>query len=181
VEKKHVKDLMVPLELYPTVTEDNTLLDTVMKFEEVQRRRDRTRQPYRAVLVVDKSGRVVGKLGQLGFLKALEPQRNILGDMGKLTVAGVSSEFISSMMNHYRFFQDSLSDLCLRARHIKVKDVMQPVTDSIDENATMGEAIYRIVTLQSLSLLVTRGEEIVGLLRLSDLCQEIAEEMKKCF
>ena len=180
MQAKLVKDLMVPLELYPVVSEESTLLDAVLKFEEVQKRRIRTRQPYRAVLVVDRNNKVVGKLGQLGFLKALEPQRNILGDMGKLAVAGVSSEFISSMMSHYRFFQDSLSDLCLRARHIKVKNVMQPVTDSIDENATMGEAIYKIVALQSLSILVTRGEEIVGLLRLSDLCQEIAEEMKKC-
>ena len=108
----------------------------------------------------------------------MEPQRAILGDMGKLAVAGVSSQFISSMMDHFRFFQDSLTDLCHHARHIKVKEVMQPVTENIDDNATFGEAIMKIVALQTLSILVTRGQEVVGVLRVSDLCQEVAQQMK---
>jgi CBS domain-containing protein len=173
-----VKDLMVSLEKYPVVSQEATLLDAILTLEEAMKGRDRRRQPYRAVLVEDENRKIVGKIGQLGFLKALEPQRNVLGDMGKLAVAGVSSEFIASMMSHFRFFQDSLSDLCLRARHIKVKDVMQPLTETIDEKASLGEAISKIVAWQTLSIMVTRGTEIVGLLRLSDVCQEIAERMK---
>lgn len=179
MNEKVVKDLMVPLDDYPVVSQDATLLEAILEFEAAQKKRDRGRQPHRAVLVVDENGKVIGKLGQLAFLKALEPQRNILSDMSRLSVAGVSSEFISSMMSHYRFFQDSLSDLCFRARNIKVRDVMLPVTVSIDANAPLGEAIYKIVAEQTLSILVTRGEKIIGLLRLSDLCQEVAEEMKK--
>jgi len=169
---------MVPLEEYPVVSEEATLLDALITFDDAMKKRDRTRQPYRAVLVSGAGGRIVGKIGQLGFLKALEPQRAILGDMGKLAVAGVSSQFISSMMDHFRFFQDSLMDLCRHARHIKVKEVMQTVTDNIDENASLGEAITRIVALQTLSILVTRGGEVVGVLRVSDLCQEVAQQMK---
>nr|MBN2277311.1 CBS domain-containing protein [candidate division Zixibacteria bacterium] len=180
MDTKRVKDLMVPLNEYATVSEDTTLLETIGKFEEAQRKRDRRRQPFRAVLVLDKEGRVVGKLGQLAFLKALEPERTVLGDMGKLAVAGVSAEFINSMMSHFRFFQDNLTDLCSRARYLKVKDVMHPVTECIDENASMGEAITKMVAWQTLSILVCRGQnrEVVGLLRLSDLCQEVAEFMK---
>jgi CBS domain-containing protein len=180
MEIKHVKDLMVPLDKYALVDENASLLEAVEILEEVQKKRDRSRQPYRAVLIIDKNKKVVGKLGELGFLKALEPEHDIMADMSKLRSAGVSSTFLHSMMSHYRFFQDSVSDLCARARHIKVKEVMQPATDSIDENATMEEAIYKIVTLQSLSILVTRKGETVGLLRLPDLCQEIAEKMKEC-
>jgi CBS-domain-containing membrane protein len=175
---KCVKDIMVPLDAYPTVSQEATLIEAVLKFEDAQKRRDRSRQPYRAILVVDENGKVIGKLGQLAFLKALEPKQNILGDMGKLAVAGVSSEFIKSMMEHFRFFQDDLSYLCQRARYVKVREIMQPVTDSIDENASMGEAISRLVALQTLSILVSRGTEIIGLLRLSDVCQEVAEQMK---
>ncbi|UCD18262.1 MAG: CBS domain-containing protein [Candidatus Zixiibacteriota bacterium] len=178
MENKRVKDVMVPLDEYGVISQDATLLDAISAFEEALKRRDRRRQPFRAVLIVDENNKVVGKLGQLAFLKALEPNYTMLGDVSKLTRAGVSAEFINSMMAHYRFFQDSLSDLCRRAIHVRVKDVMHPVTECIDEDAFLGEAIYKMVTWQTLSILVKRGEKVVGLLRLSDLCQEVAGYMK---
>ena len=39
--------------------------------------------------------------------------------------------------------------------------------------------IHKIVMLQTLSILVKRGEAVTGLLRLSDLFDEIVREMKK--
>jgi CBS domain-containing protein len=179
MDTKRVKDIMVPLQEYGIVDEDSTLINAIMIFDEAHRKRNRNRPPHRAVLVVDKNKKVVGKLGQLAFLKALEPQHNILTDMSKLSSAGVSEQFIASVTQHYRFFQEDLSALCAHARHIKVKDVMHPVAEHIDENASLGEAIYKIVTWETLSVLVTRGEEIVGILRLSDICNEVAEFMKR--
>jgi CBS domain-containing protein len=170
---------MVPIDEYPVVSQHATLIEAILKFDESMRRRDRSRQPYRAVLVVDENKKVIGKIGQLAFLKALEPQQNILGDMGKLAAAGVSREFVSSMMKHFQFFQDNLSDLCRRASHLRVRDVMHPVGECIDADAPLGEAISKLVAWQTLSILVTENEEVVGLLRLSDVCQEVAVEMKK--
>jgi len=179
MDTKIVRDIMVPLGEYPAISDNATLIQAIRKFEEAQKKRDRRRQPFRAVLVLDDNGKVVGKLGQLAFLKALEPERTVLGDMGKLAMAGVSSEFINSMMNHFRFFQENLSDLCSRARNLKVRDVMHPVAECIDEKASLGEAITKIIAWQSMSILVCRenGKEVVGLLRLTDLCQEVAEYM----
>jgi CBS domain-containing protein len=173
-----VKDLMVPLEEYAVVSEDATLLDAVQELEEAQKKVPAERQPYRAVLVIDKNRKIVGKIGQLAFLKALEPKYSLVSDLGKLAQAGLSSEFISSMMEHFQLFRDSLTDLVLRYGSISVKDVMHPVTESVDENATLSEAIHRIVTWQTLSLLVTRKSEVVGLLRLSDVCDEVFRQMK---
>jgi len=178
VKSKKVRDLMVPLELCAVVSEDATLLEAVVAIEEAHERRDRRRQPLRAVLTVDSNGKIVGKLGQLAFLKALEPRRDFLRDTNKLASAGVSEQLISSVMDHHRFFQDNLSDLCLRASRQPVKDFMHPVSESIDENAPLGEAISRIIELECLSITVTRDEKVIGLLRLSDLCQEVAEYMK---
>ncbi len=178
MEIKSVKELMVPRDQYALVSQEATLLEAIVAIEEAQKRRDRRRQPFRAVLIADKNDKIVGKIGQLAFLKALQPQRDILRDTSKLASAGVSEQFMSSVMDHYRFFQDNLSDLCLRASNLKVKDVMHPVSESIDENASLGEAITKIIQWECLSVLVTRGTEVVGLLRLSDLCQEIADYMK---
>lgn len=177
---KRVKDIMVPLDRYGIVPQNATLLDAVTVYEEAMKKRDRTRQPFRAVLVVDDEGRIIGKFGQLAFLRALEPQHNILSDMSKLSGSGVSEQFMASIMKHYQFFQEDLPHLCRRATTVRVKDFMHPIEESIDESATLGEAIFKIVLWETLSILVTRGKKVVGLLRLDDLCQEVAEQMKLC-
>ncbi len=71
-----VKDLMVPLEEYATVTEDATLYEAVLSLEEAQENFEdkHTRYRHRAILILDKDGNVVGKLGQLDVLRALEPK-----------------------------------------------------------------------------------------------------------
>jgi CBS domain-containing protein len=50
----------------------------------------------------------------------------------------------------------------------------------VDENATLDQAIHQLVMGNLASLLVTRGEEIVGILRLSDVFNEICERVKAC-
>lgn len=177
MENRSVKDLVVPLDEYPVVPEDANLLDAILALDEAQRKLPPGRQPYRAVLVIDANGKIIGKIGQLAFMKALEPKYSVLGDLRTLARAGVTAEFVSSMMDHYQFFQDSFADLCTRGRSLPVKDVMHPVTESVDENASLSDAAHKIVIWQTLSLLVTRGEEVVGLLRLSDLFEELTAQM----
>ena len=48
----------------------------------------------------------------------------------------------------------------------------------IDENATLGEAIRQLVAYPYLSLLVTRSDEVVGILRLSDVFAKICDTIK---
>jgi CBS-domain-containing membrane protein len=179
MEAKTVEDLMVPLDEYPVVTEDATLLEAILTLDDALQKLPEGRSPYRAVLVVDETRRVVGKIGQLGFLKALEPKYRRLGkDFDKLAAAGVSPTFISSMMEQYSFFDDSLQTLCRQQRDVQVKDAMIPITQSIDVATSLGQAIHNIVIWQQLSLLVTKQNEAVGLLRLSDLFDEVARQMK---
>ncbi len=179
MDKTIVKDVMIRLEEYPVVSADATLADALLALEEAQKRLPPGRQPYRAVLVVDRDKRVVGKLGQWAFLMALEPKYAVHGDMGKLARAGVDPALIDSMMEHYRFFQDSLSDLCARAAGIRVSDIMRPVGDSVDESAPLSHAIHKMVLGQTLSILATSGAEAVGLVRLSDLFDVVADYMKR--
>ena len=176
---KTIKDLMVPLDQYGVVSEDATLLDAVKEYDEAMKRRDRSRQPFRAVLVKDKKGEIIGKLGQLAFLKALEPQHHMLADMSKFSSSGVSEQFISSVMQHYRFFEGDISSLCARASNVKVRDMMHRVEEFIEENASLSEAIYKLVLYDTLSILVTRKGKVVGLVRLDDVCQEVASLIKE--
>lgn len=174
----HVKDLMLPLNEYAIVSEEDNLLDAFLTLEMAQVNLPPGRQPHRAVLVKGKNGKIVGKLGHLGFLKALEPKYTILGDVERLSKSGLSGDFIESMMENFNFWQDDLAEICHRARHVKIKKVMKPVEESIDENSTLAEAIHRLVLLQTLSILVTRNNQLVGILRLSDLFSKVSNLVK---
>jgi len=78
-----VKDLMVPLSEYATVSEDATLYDAVLSLERAQENFEdkHTRYRHRAILVLDKDDQVVGKLSQLDVLRSLgtEVQRTKSG------------------------------------------------------------------------------------------------------
>lgn len=177
---KTVRELMVPLEEYAVVGPEASLLDAVLALDEAQKGLPPGRQPHRAVLVTGPDGKIVGKLGHLGFLKALEPRYDTVGDLATLSRVGLSGDFISSMMGHMELWKDSLEDVCQRARHTRVRDVMRPVTESIPDDATLTEALHNIIVHQSLSLLVTRGPEVVGILRLSDLFAAVTEQIRGC-
>jgi len=179
MEIKTIKELMIPVEKYATVPENATLLEAIHVLEESQKNLPKDRQPHRAVLVVDANNSIVGKVGHLAFLKALEPKYNLIGDMDKLTRAGLSGEFISSMMDHMKLWNDSLASVCKRARAIKVKEVMHSIEENIDEDASIVEAINKIVMWQTLSVLIVRDNKITGILRLSDLYEEVTRYIKK--
>lgn len=172
--QKKVKDVMLPISSYPTVNVKGTLLDAVRALENAQKDRPPEIEPYRAVLVVDDDGKIIGKIGQLAFLKALEPKYNIVVDIDKLTQANLSSEFIETIMDHYDLWRESFFDVCGKAHTVLVKDIMMPVVQNISQDASIAEAIHKIIMWQTLSILVTDGNKIVGILRLSDLYKEIA-------
>jgi CBS domain-containing protein len=184
MEATSVKDLMVPLEEYATVTEDASLFDAVMALERAQQELDRERYKYlhRAVLVKDETGKIVGKISQLDAMRALEPKYQEMGDMGRLSFAGFSPAFLRSLMQQQSFWVKPLAEICGKAARIQVKDFMYTPTEGeyIDENASLGEAIHLLVMGHHHSLLVTRNGKIVGILRLTDVFVAVFDLMKQC-
>jgi CBS-domain-containing membrane protein len=168
---------MIPLDDCAVVSKDTNLRDAVIALNEAQDRIPKDRQPHRAILVADDSGQIIGKVGQLAFLKAIDIGVSITSDIDTLTRAGVSDELISTLMEHLRSMEDILDDVRSHACGVRVKDAMHPITESIDENASLLEAVHRIVEWKQLSLVVTRGDKVVGLLRLSDLFETVAKQI----
>jgi CBS domain-containing protein len=177
-----VRVLMVPLAEYATVSEEATLYDAVLALEKAQEAFDPKKQRHRAVLVFDKKNKIVGKLGQLDILKALEPRYAEMGDLGTLSRTGFSPQFLRSMIQKFALWDESLRDVCSKAARLKVKDIMYTPTEGeyVEESASLGEAIHQLVMGHHQSLLVTREEEIVGILRLADVFKEICDTMKTC-
>ena len=180
-----LKDLMVPLEKYVTVSEKSTLEDAVAALEKAYEELDRTRyrHPHRAVLVLNKKKKIVGKISQLDILKGLEPNyKQIVDTTRRISVSGFSAQLLTSMMDEHRLWVHPLSDICSKAAKIKVKDFMITPTEGefIDEKASLEEAMHMMVMGHHHSLLVTRDGTIVGVLRLTDVVTHLNDLIKAC-
>jgi len=50
----------------------------------------------------------------------------------------------------------------------------------VDEMATLNEAVIQLLVGKHQSLLVTRGREIVGILRLTDVFKKVSDMISSC-
>lgn len=167
-----VKDLIVPLDEYATVYEGASLADAIQALERAQQDFDRTKYRHRAILVLNSRGQPIGKIGQLDALRALEPKYKEIQEKGSGgTFRHFSQMFLKSMIEHYSLFEGSLDELKEQAAKINVTEFMHNLStdECIDENASLDEAIHTLIMGHHQSLLVSRGNIIVGILRLTDI------------
>ena len=177
-----VKELMVPLEEYATVSKDASLYDAVLALDKAQQEFDTSRYTHRAILVYDESKKIVGKLSQLDVLRALEPKYREMTERTGTARYGFSKKFMQSILDQYDLWAEPLADICKRAPQIKVSTVMYTPGEKeyVDENATLGEAAHMLVMGHHQSLLVTKDDEIVGILRLTDVFAAVEQMMYEC-
>lgn len=179
---KTVKEVMIPLSEYATVSEDATLCEAVLALEEAQKKLDHTQYRHRAVLIYNKNRQVVGKVSQLDILRALEPKYNDIEASKSAHRFGFSKQFLKNMFEQFDLWQEPLADICRKAVKWKVKTFMYTPTEGeyVDQNASLNEAIHQLVMGHHQSLLVVGNKEIVGILRLTDVFKEVCEMIKSC-
>lgn len=179
-----VKEMMIPLEEYETVSENANLLEAVMALEKAQEGFDQTGYWHRAILVFEQNGNIVGKVSQYDILMALEKNYKELfeKEKGALSRFGLSNMFVKYAMEEYNLWDKPLDHLCKKAIQRNVKDFMYTPTEGefIDENATMNNAVHKLIIGRHHSLLVTQKGKITGVLRLSDVFETITDAIKEC-
>ena len=169
MKRKLIKDLMLPLEEYAVVSDEATLFEAIITLEKSQINLPAGCYMHRAVLITNKKREVVGKLGHLAILKALGPHTVNVSDMHSVSQSGLSHEFLNFMMDDMGFWE---SNICRESKVIMVKDIMHPVKECIDINDTIQAGIQKIIKWNALSIPVTDGKKVVGVLRLTELFQE---------
>ena len=176
-----VKDLMVPISEYATVPEEATLFESVIALEKAQEKFQESRYSHRAVLVLDKNKRVIGKLSQMDFLCALEPRDANLDQIRNFKRFGFTRKAVALQQEEYLKQSPPILDVYSKAAKLKVKEHMQRPTEGeyVDENASLDMALHQLTAGSNLSLLVTRGADIVGILRLADVFAAVFHAMKE--
>ena len=114
------------------------------------------------------------------ILVALEPNYGKVEGMGVLERSGFSPDLIKDMLETNAVWAEPLQFFAERAASLKVSDFILTSSEGeyIDENAAMGEAAHQLIVNPYHSLLVTRNDEVVGVLRLSDAYAKICDIIK---
>lgn len=173
-----VSDLMIPLKGYKIVPEDLPLYEAIkILLEGENDSNGMSLHPARAVLVKNKHGKIIGQIGHLDFLKALESKYNLMGDLDILARADISSDFLDSMVANFGFWHDNLDILCSRSAKVPVGSIMRPIRESIEDTAPLIDAIHKLIMWQSMRVLVTHDSEVVGVLRLADVFTEVSRRI----
>lgn len=177
-----VDELMVPLSEYAVVNEEATMYEAIMALEKAQEKYEERNGPHRAVLVVDKDQKVVGRLSQWDVLRSLEPKYSEMGDPGALSRAGFSPQFLNSMLEQYALWDKPLQTICSKAAQLQVKRFMHTPSEGeyVQEKSSLDEAIHKLIMGHHHSLLVTSDKAIVGVLMLETVFKEISNQIKAC-
>ena len=185
METKIVKDLMVPLSDYATVSEDSTLYDAIISLEEAQNKFDQSRYRHRAILIYDKDRHITGKVSQNDILRALEPKYDEIGNRRGISHYGFSKKLLRTLREQFSLFDKPMEEICKKAAMLKVKNIMYTPTEGeyVNVNDSLDIAIHRLVMGHHQALLVTKDsniKNIVGILRKTDVFMEVCEAIKAC-
>lgn len=177
-----VKDLVVPLSEYATIPIGASLIEAVEALEKAQEEFDATKYRHRAILVLDETGHVVGKVGQHDALRALEPKYCEMGADKAVSRFGFSASFLKSMCEQYQLFDKPMDDICRKTANLKVEACMSKLSEGefINLEATLDMAIHQLVIGHHQSLLVKEGNAVVGVLRLTDVFVAVFHALKEC-
>jgi CBS domain-containing protein len=177
---------MVPLGQCTCVSKDATLHDAAVALEEARNKHEDGACQYLAVLVCDDAGRAIGKLSLLDlfrlslrdFLRSLEPKKREMTDPRKIAGNSLLAEVVGSTVNAYDLC--SLEELCRTAADMNVDVITRSPLDGefIDAEATLNEAIHQLIMGCHQSLLATSEGQIVGILRLADVCVQVGKRIR---
>jgi CBS domain-containing protein len=180
-----IKDLMVPRSEYAVINENSTIYEAVLALEKAQQEFDQTKYRHRGMLVENDTHVIVGKVGQLDILRALEPKYEEMKSKDApegVSKFGFSKQFLLSMMDTYSLFDHPLNEICKKAGAQKISNYMHRLTEGefIESTATLDQAIHLLVIGHHQSLLVIEQKKIIGVIRLTDVFAAVFHAMKEC-
>lgn len=182
MKTKTVKDLMRPLSEYRSISTEANLYQAAEALQQTQKEFEQNPKLHKILLISDENKEIVGKISQLDVLRFLEPKGKPVGSSGSLSRFGISDKYLKPMLSQCKFWNKPLVDLCKAAGRLKVKQLVHAPAEGefVEEDASLAEAVHQLALEHHQSLLVTRKNKIVGVLRQMDIFKEICETLSVC-
>ncbi|PID73602.1 MAG: hypothetical protein CSB33_03030 [Desulfobacterales bacterium] len=179
--KKHVKDIMIPLEKYAVVSPDAALKEAVAclrtSYCEMETGICAETGP-RTVLVVDESGALRGLLDFRTILKVLVPE--VAGKFSqKIAALGATIAFAEAGAANLDASREGLRARVVKNAGIKVRDAMLKSVDNIQTDTRLMDALKIIFRKRIVVLPVYDGDRLVGIVRDTDLFLAVADMLRE--
>ena len=183
-----LKNLMVPVEDYASIPMSASILDGILALKEAQQlefRENSERHRDRAVLVLDPKGEVIGKLSMWSIVGCLELNFNRAKGSAAASKAasrvGSTKAFIDEIAASSHLWRSRLHTIADKTAHLKVQDLLHEPRkkELIDEGSSLEQAMHQLVAGHFMSLLVTRDDRIVGILRLVDVFEAVCRMIRR--
>ncbi|MFZ5596050.1 MAG: HPP family protein [Bacillota bacterium] len=163
--EKCVRDIMVPLEGYSSVSADTSVRNAIYILKNSISSRDSADYPVH--LLVFENKKLVGFVGIQELIASVQPP-NIREDWyrGWNVANWVEPVFMKGLF----------SNLCFESAGKTVMDIMEPCCTALKTDSTLEEAAFKLYREKRDMVPVVDNEgEIVGMLRSSDLFKEMAD------
>lgn len=179
--KEKVKERMIPISNYSTVSEDATLKEAVLSLRKSYCELDAgmcTEAGPRTVLVVDEKDKLAGILDFRSFLKTLIPE--LAGGLSaKLAALGVSMAFAQADASNLDESRLGFHARVLKNAETAVRDIMLKIRGTIDAEASIMDALKEIFRNKISVLPVYEGDKLVGVLRDTDLFLAVTDILEQ--
>ncbi|WP_316899514.1 CBS domain-containing protein [Pseudodesulfovibrio indicus] len=167
-----IKDLMIPVGDYLTLGIEATLGDAAETLR---------KGGHRDILVVDGNGAFAGVLTMMDIITALEPNYKKLFKKD-LDSDILSNRYVAEQFKEFNLWSDTLTNICARGVGISVKDAMHIPADNhyIDEEDSIETGLHMFMVGTPQPLIVRSNGKVSGLLRMSDVFNELIGRMHTC-
>ncbi len=182
MERMKVRELMIPIDEFPTISCKSTFLEAMEALEKAQEEFNAGNVPENILLVHDEEGKIVGKISPMDIVFGLEPNYSQIENLETFSQYGLVKSALDIVKKQYKLWQKPFAELCRKAYDIKIENIikMPPSEHMVKADDKMDAAFHLFVLLRHGSLFVKNGKKIIGLLRFSDVYKKIRQTMQEC-
>ena len=175
---KRVREMMIPVEKYPSVRIDDTLKRAVEVIEGARLEVGRRVSLPRVLLVFDHEDDLVGIVRRRDIMRGLEPDFLVSQPLEyrvKFFEVGVDPHLseLSSELSKEVDLGRVVRGLREQANR-SVGDVLRPISTSLGPDDQVMKAVYEMVSLNESLIPVVEGDRVIGVIRSVDVFHELA-------
>lgn len=159
---RDIRDLIIPLDRYPHLNENQTLQEAIQTFLSF-RDEQRNSPLYTMLLVVNDQNQLVSKLSMLDILHGLAPA--LLKARKAEKFEGKEEEY----PNLAFLYEDSIFATCGENQNKPIKPLLQPIDFSLPADTHILKALIMMSHRNNFSVPVTDNGDIIGVLRLEEV------------
>ncbi len=172
-ELGRVRDIMIPIDEYPWIRLQDTIMDAINVMEEASLQVGRRQSLPRVLLVFDHRDDLVGVVRRRDIMRGLEPDFVTQQPLDqRVTYFEVQPDPNLSVFS----LQAMLKGLREQSKR-PVSDILKPISTTLKPSDRIMKAVYEMVSLNESLIAVVDQEEVLGVVRSVDLLNELARHL----